>query len=398
MSDRGSLNKHSMLVGAIRAGKGMPDHYESEGDFAACQFDNGKLTEIHTPKDILRRVHETMHANHTSQKRYQRDFKGVKDTVAQFVEDCWLHEKHWPWKNKSTPKCIKEPCSKFIGTELKQADEFRDLIKSDGMANAGLAWPEFALRLRGAAVIDGIRCGRYGHAMVGFDDPQKAFANEILELIQRGKKRDAALMLQEVFFPPQPGTTMPGNGQRTGQKPPLSNGRNAPPMEVIELRTMIKIDTAENGWCVGRSGTRIIRSAVMRPVPSQYAFMRRIPTMPGGTILIDASGSMGSWEQVSQWCMKAPQATVAYYAGHYGGGQLYVYARNGYRAEEIVEPIGTSNDVDGHAIDWLLREEGPRIMVTDRGFCGSSDSAMQVLRLARLEREGKITVMDYSAE
>jgi hypothetical protein len=74
---------------------------------------------------------------------------------------------------------------------------------------------------------------------------------------------------------------------------------------------------------------------------------------------------------------------------------LYVYARNGFRAAAIVPPDNSGNTVDGLAIDWLMRQEGPRIMDTDRGFCDAADSEAQKMRLARLERLGEITVANY---
>ena len=58
--------------------------------------------------------------------------------------------------------------------------------------------------------------------------------------------------------------------------------------------------------------------------------------------------------------------------------------------------IARRNTVDGPAIDWLLSQQGPYVMITDRGFCGSDDSEAQVHRLARLERQGKVAVHDYA--
>ena len=129
----------------------------------------------------------------------------------------------------------------------------------------------------------------------------------------------------------------------------------------------------------------------------QKLFMKRVPNEPAGTILIDASGSMGSFDQVTQWCEKAPFGQIAYYAGKdYGKGWLYIYAKDGRRAKEPVEPEVKGNTVDGPAIDWLMQQLKPRIMVTDREFCGAFDSDAQIMRLDQLERQGEIKVLDYS--
>jgi hypothetical protein len=167
-------------------------------------------------------------------------------------------------------------------------------------------------------------------------------------------------------------------------------------MDVIELPHTESIAEAVVGFRIATSGARIHRPALRKPILPQRLFIRRSAVEPAGTILIDASGSMGSWDQVAEWIRKSPFATVAYYAGDGSShGWLYVYARNGFRAAAIVPPDNSGNTVDGLAIDWLMKQEGPRIMVTDRGFCDAADSEAQKMRLARLERLGEITVANY---
>src|SRR4029077_3292808 len=123
---------------------------------------------------------------------------------------------------------------------------------------------------------------------------------------------------------------------------------------------------------------------------------RRSPRQIDGTILVDASGSMGDFDQIKRWCELAPFGTIAYYAGNHRSGKLFVYARNGKRAREIEDPRLGGNTVDGPAMDWLMSQAKPRLMITDRGFCGADDSIAQVARLEHLERLGEITVKDYS--
>src|SRR5262245_13217030 len=389
------VNKNSLLVGAVMPGKGIPVHYEHDDDFAMTEFGNGKVKALHTPRNYLKRIHEAaLHANHTDPKRYARDYRDVLEPVAQMTEDCWLHLNKWPWRPGSTPEVIANGADDYLEHEISLANKAAEKIAEGGPDVGDLIWPEFAFRLRAAAVKQGMN--GYGFNDVGFSSEQRRFAADVIDLLQRGKRKQAARMLQDAFFDPpelEDGSRVPSD------KPDDDYGKRKgriPPMQIIELPLTVSIDHADTGWRIGRTGTRIIRSAVMRPVPSQYAFYRRLPVIPGGAILVDASGSMGDWDEVRKWCQLAPQATVAYYAGGSKKGWLWVYARDGYRADEIVRPPSGGNTVDGHAITWLLKQPGPRTMITDRGFCGSPDSDMQRMRLANLEREGKITVIDYS--
>ena len=203
-------------------------------------------------------------------------------------------------------------------------------------------------------------------------------------------------MLQTVFFPPQEEGDRPSD-ERFGVKNPAKNGKGKQPhMDIIELPHTECIPEAVRGYRRATSGSRLHRPSLRKPILPQRLFVRKTPREAGGTILVDASGSMGDWNEILQWCEKAPFGTIAYYAGNGRSGALYVYARNGKRAREIVNPHMGGNTVDGPAMDWLLTQAKPRLMITDRGFCDASDSEIQVYRLAELERRGEIKVLDYA--
>jgi hypothetical protein len=131
----------------------------------------------------------------------------------------------------------------------------------------------------------------------------------------------------------------------------------------------------------------------------QRIFWRRSPDLPAGAILFDASGSMGvSQEVLLDCCCRAPTATIAYYAGDdHKFGTLWIFAENGMRARKVTEFPG-GNTVDGPALDWLMQQDGPKMFVTDRGFCGANDSTVQLARLEHLENLGEVKVYtSYSA-
>jgi hypothetical protein len=236
------------------------------------------------------------------------------------------------------------------------------------------------------------------------------FAHHCIELIRNGYERNAALDIQAAFFEPDDMPPIDGDDEvtvrdgkvteRGGNVPTITtSGAAHTSMTIIELPHTEAIKEATVGFRVATSGSRLYRPALRRPILPQRLFVRRSAIEPQGTILIDASGSMGDWDQVADWVRKAPFAQVAYYAGNgESEGWLYVYARGGFRASEIVRPPYGGNTVDGLALDWLMRQEPPRIMVTDRGFCDAADSEGQKMRLALLESRGEVTVANYKRE
>ena len=384
------LNKNSMLVAAVPMSRGRPVHYENDEDNACCVIVGETVEAIHTPQQITKRVHEAaLHGCHTSMRRAKRQYKDIIPIVAQITEDVRLHMLKWQWPHGRTPEIIAKPTRELIEFERSEADR----LNAD--PTKGL-WAPFAHRLRAYAMEYGLS----PWADAGYKDKHEdRLFREVRDLIRRKKEGEAARLLQTAFFPPPPPPPPPPpkSPQSSKRKPKDEPGKRRDiKMEVIELAHTVPISNAETGERLSASGPRIDRRMLRRPVLPVRCFTRRRPTEPGGTILIDASGSMGDWEQVQQWCETAPFATVAYYAGYSRGGQLIVYAREGYRAPEIMPPIGRNNVIDGPALDWLMKQEGPRIMITDREFCGAHDSIAQRIRLANLENAGEIEVRDYS--
>ena len=128
---------------------------------------------------------------------------------------------------------------------------------------------------------------------------------------------------------------------------------------------------------------------------SSRLFLRR-PMRQGwsGTIVIDASGSMGvSSQRLIKLCSSLPGATVAYYCGAVmpqhptSYGTLTVFARGGLRIDCQSAPYHEhSNEVDAAAIQWLTQQPGPRVLVSDLEFCGGAigqvDRAKMLLRFS----------------
>jgi hypothetical protein len=93
---------------------------------------------------------------------------------------------------------------------------------------------------------------------------------------------------------------------------------------------------------------------------------------PGGTLLIDYSGSM-QWDvEKLQAALRAmPALTIAIYFGDRGHGKLIVIAEKGRWAEiPSVPDMQRGNEVDIEALQWLASQKGPRLWLSDSQICG----------------------------
>jgi hypothetical protein len=398
-----------MLVSGVPQHRGAPVHIEHDAFWgeASTLYDRaGVVTKITTPRgNPLVRIHELMHARHTDRKRFKRTFGGVHEAIGQVLEDCRLHLLHWPWYG-STPKPIKQAVAFYLDAEAIMMDE---ALKEDPTKRGSFG--DFATRLRRVAVQYALRdVGLYDLiAEAGFAPGQDKFAKTILVNLRTNKStRDKAVakLIQAAFFPDPPPVPF-GFGGGTGVNPnpdPRTkiitvDGYEQPAMEIIELPLTEHVEGTSIGERRATMGSRMYRPALRRPLLPQRLFIRRTPREPGGTILIDASGSMGPMENIEQWLNRAPFGQIAYYAGDGSReGWLWVYAKDGRKAAEAPEPERRGNTVDGPALTWLMQQPAPRIIVTDRGFCDATDSVAQIARLAQLEGAGEVVVKNYNNE
>lgn len=135
------------------------------------------------------------------------------------------------------------------------------------------------------------------------------------------------------------------------------------------------------------AGSRIISSRLATAMcnPCTRIFRRPLARGLSGTILVDASGSMHiPIPELEAFCAKVPLVTVAFYnapSDSYGTewceathGNIYIYAVNGFRALRMPNwdilrgqkwNWGGGNLIDYQALAWLLKQPGPRYMITD---------------------------------
>jgi hypothetical protein len=114
-----------------------------------------------------------------------------------------------------------------------------------------------------------------------------------------------------------------------------------------------------------------------------------------GTVLIDHSGSMSLHPgEVDEILFNWPAVTIATYSGNSNGtGVLRIVAEKGRRAsvEWLNSPAEGDNMIDGPALDWLGRQKGPRVWISDGEVTGiGGQTQWLLLDAARKVNRGRI--------
>ena len=120
-----------------------------------------------------------------------------------------------------------------------------------------------------------------------------------------------------------------------------------------------------------------IPAAVHRLTTDGRIFSRPKRRAPGGTVLVDFSGSMSlDADRLREIIEAAPLARVAVYSGSGKSGRLVVVADRGRCADNRglrAAQAGGGNVVDGPALRWLAGQSEPRIWVSDGMVTGCGD-------------------------
>lgn len=146
-------------------------------------------------------------------------------------------------------------------------------------------------------------------------------------------------------------------------------------------------------WSSRDTGSYLRRPDRLISDQSIFAYSTRLPS---GSLLIDASGSMGDiTSTLCQIIDLIPSVLIAAYGGDDDRGYLRVVARNGRCVPKIVllvRPGRGMNVVDGPALQWLTRQAPPRIWVSDGHVTGIGDQVSGTLRneCQRICSEGDI--------
>jgi hypothetical protein len=152
-------------------------------------------------------------------------------------------------------------------------------------------------------------------------------------------------------------------GQMDIHNPPLS----------VNLRSRINNGRAYRPMDYGYNPKYINRFCIDRKIFKQKQRVK------GGTILIDASGSMSfSGEDILEIMQMLPAVNIAMYNGYRGStGDLRIIAKNGMRVNDdyLEKHSGGGNVVDGPALRWLAEMPERRIWVSDMKVFGAGQNS-----------------------
>jgi hypothetical protein len=152
------------------------------------------------------------------------------------------------------------------------------------------------------------------------------------------------------------------------------------------------------------SGKRIKAKKLATIVgPGCHRIFTKTIKRKGGTVLIDASGSMNfTADELLQVIAAAPLATIAFYNApddKVRTGNLWIFSDKAKRAADLSlvkteskyahdpERWGCGNVVDLQAMRWLLKQPGPRYYVTDGEFTGPTTDLAKTMFNNALSRK-----------
>ena len=126
---------------------------------------------------------------------------------------------------------------------------------------------------------------------------------------------------------------------------------------------------------------------------------------PGGSVLIDDSGSMRfNQRDLKAIVTAAPAVNIAAYSGWHGSkGELVVLAQDGKYADlandKDARPRGSDNLVDLPALEWLAEQPKPRIWVSDQEITlMDGDRTLAAKQVYRICKQKGINVVRNAGE
>jgi len=336
-----------------------------------------------TPDDFFVRLHETMHARVTPQVRADSAARKAKVTLSalQHAEDYRVNRELDLRDLIPDGDWIGAPMRALIGQRMRTDREIALAELSTGIGCYG--GPPIIYEHRTTAEVDEIRdtllvivreCrervkrtprGRHHGRFDKIMSSKAGFQKFSLPL---------AAMIDE-YYPENP---PPAGGAPGGKMPP-------PSRSATDCRwTEPKIETAPLSVC-----RRVVPAPAPRPsdcgtVPRYLhrycdgsgTIWARRAKLPGGTVLIDGSGSM-CWddESLERVIRRAPGCRIAVYSDD----RLLIVGEGGRLADAdwVIGRLPGGNGSDGRALDWLLSQEAPRTWVTDYGVTDAKGNHTQ---------------------
>lgn len=124
-----------------------------------------------------------------------------------------------------------------------------------------------------------------------------------------------------------------------------------------------------------------------------HAFSVKRP-LPGGTIIVDCSGSMNfTHKDIQNILNTTPAATIALYGGveRTTSGNITVVAKDGMAVDEdtlseIMDLFDGQNLIDGPALEWVASQTAPRVWISDGLVFGYHDGGSESISLAMAQQ------------
>jgi hypothetical protein len=338
------------------------------------------------------RLHEALHTHQSDMSKKHKEkltdiFGEQAATVYNAIGDTHLHMMLWP-KDRYTKRKISRDALSTAFRDLRQIATHQGLDTTPPvnverfnlcclMASRALAIVQCCAYFNEHAV-------RHARNLIEQSLPSSETHNALSRFVnactstRRGKPDwsgmiDAAKALFLIDPEPQPGNPGKEFGEGDAQR------GNAVRMRIEELPHTHKCESDGHTRIYTRGAGELDIERVIHGIthgghyPSTHYYEPR--QEPQGTVLIDASGSMDhTLNHLHQLCRMLPAAQIALYSGNdVKDAKLVIYAKDGQRNDE--DPIRHSmggNVADLPALQWLLRQPGPHVMVTDLGFCGGA--------------------------
>jgi hypothetical protein len=221
---------------------------------------------------------------------------------------------------------------------------------------------------------------RHAQNKANFSKLQEQAEEELAKKGEEGDDFEEMKKDAQARFKPQQGDMMRDPRRDIFTKPPV-NEQEYDPLNPPELNTplwgdmIIKrpvLNRKLDFFDMKRAKSRATLEGAIPRYPHRAfsdgrIFNKRRKT-PGGSVLIDDSGSMHLAEETLEAIIKAaPAVVIGAYSGNYTDGQLSILAENGKWCRPAGKnmPAGANNLVDFPALQWLAEQPAPRIWVTD---------------------------------
>jgi len=354
------------------------------------------------------RVHESIHAKMRTKKALT-DNK-FSDITKNVIEDLVIHVRKWKQgfalsvhrdaacvackdlrsiggkvRKRDSDKPLYKPLTSPASFTVDDADDY-NMALLIGCRAMGMLWRLDRCNIRLGRTPHFRRLVRRSFRMAIPTDLVDAFSN-IITLVNRNQLATAAALFEALLIKYCP-EDWQNEVEQGGKKEPTDNeltdsGMREVPMRIVDLQPKtVPLELRKNRKCRRRNKgsrlntARLVNAVVSGSVDRLFKKTITIP-MQGGTVLIDASGSMEFTEaSIKALMLAAPASTIAYYCGwgHIDAdgyiGALYIVARDGRLFDGRLPHPGGGNDVDRWALDWAAEQDKPLVIVTDGHFCG----------------------------